>query len=160
MTQTWTEGLITGVTIAPFSVFKDDRGWLAELFRSDMMSSELYPEMGYLSATFPGKERGPHEHVSQTDRFGFFHGTYRLFLWDSRKGSSTEGVRYVADVGASNQVVVSIPPGVVHAYKNIGDDAAFVLNFPNQLYAGKDRKEPVDEIRHEDLPNSPFSLDK
>lgn len=155
----WKNGMIEGVSITPFGVFKDDRGWLAELFRSDMLPEDEYPEMGYISATLPGKERGPHEHVAQTDRFGFFHGTYRLFLWDARTSSPTYGVRHVVDVGEAHAVTVTIPPGVVHAYKNIGAEPAFVLNFPNKLYAGKDRKEKVDEIRHEDLIDSPYSLD-
>jgi len=154
----WTEGAIIGVDISPFSVFKDDRGWLAELFRSDEIKTDLFPEMGYISETLPGLERGPHEHVEQTDRFGFFHGSYRLFLWDARTESESCGVRHVMDVGAKNRVVVTIPPGVVHAYKNVGIEPALVLNFPNQLYAGKNKKEKVDEIRHEDIQNSPFRL--
>jgi dTDP-4-dehydrorhamnose 3,5-epimerase len=34
-----------------------------------------------------------------------------------------------------------------------------VVNFPNRLFAGWGKKEPVDEVRHEDDPNSPFQLD-
>ena len=157
--MTWKEGTILGVHILPFSTFSDDRGWLAELFRSDMLPDADFPEMGYLSSTLPGKQRGPHEHASQTDRFTFFHGHYRLFLWDARRDSPSFGIRNVLDVGLANAVVVSIPPGVVHAYVNAGDQDAFVLNFPNKLYAGRDRKEQVDEIRHEDKVDSPFIVD-
>lgn len=155
----WKEGLIDGVLIEPFRSFSDDRGWLAELFRSDVLFEDDFPAMGYISSTFAGKQRGPHEHVDQSDRFGFFHGHYRLYLWDARKGSHSEGVRCVLEVGHDNSVVVTIPPGVVHAYVNAGSEDAFVLNFPNKLYAGENRKEPVDEIRHEDLENSPYTLD-
>ncbi|MDA1027901.1 MAG: dTDP-4-dehydrorhamnose 3,5-epimerase family protein [Bacteroidetes bacterium] len=155
----WKEGHIEGVLIEPFKSFSDDRGWLAELFRSDDLSGDDFPAMGYISGTLAGKQRGPHEHVYQSDRFGFFHGHYRLFLWDARKGSTSEGVRCVLDVGLAHSVVVTIPPGVVHAYVNAGSEDAFVLNFPNKLYAGLNRKESVDEIRHEDLENSPYTLD-
>jgi dTDP-4-dehydrorhamnose 3,5-epimerase len=34
-----------------------------------------------------------------------------------------------------------------------------VLNAANRLYKGWGRKEPVDEIRHEDVADSPFRLD-
>jgi dTDP-4-dehydrorhamnose 3,5-epimerase len=34
-----------------------------------------------------------------------------------------------------------------------------VFNGPNRLYAGRGKKEPVDEIRHEDLQDGPFALD-
>jgi dTDP-4-dehydrorhamnose 3,5-epimerase len=54
---------------------------------------------------------------------------------------------------------VLIPPGVVHAYKNVSEVPGLVVNFPNRLYAGEGRKGPVDEIRYEDRPGSPFVLD-
>ena len=62
-------------------------------------------------------------------------------------------------VGQDNPAAVIIPPGVVHAYKNIGGQAGIVFNAPNRLFAGKNKAEPVDEIRHEDQPDSPFQLD-
>jgi len=52
-----------------------------------------------------------------------------------------------------------VPPGVVHAYKNVSRVAGLVFNCPNRLYAGRHREEPVDEIRHEDRRDSPFRLD-
>jgi hypothetical protein len=33
-----------------------------------------------------------------------------------------------------------------------------VINIPNRLYAGVNRAEPVDEIRHEDAADSRFKL--
>jgi dTDP-4-dehydrorhamnose 3,5-epimerase len=35
----------------------------------------------------------------------------------------------------------------------------WVINMPNKLYAGKGRQEPVDEIRHENDNNSPYTLE-
>jgi hypothetical protein len=34
-----------------------------------------------------------------------------------------------------------------------------VVNLPDKLYAGLLRKQEVDEIRHEDKADSPFTLD-
>lgn len=154
----WTDGDIAGVEVTPFRAFSDERGWLAELFRSDETPADLFPAMGYLSVTHPGVARGPHEHKDQTDRFAFFHGTYRVMMWDARTGSPTEGQRITMDVGANRPVTVVIPPGVVHAYRNVGSEDAYVLNFPDALYAGEGKKGPVDEIRHEDDPDSPFQV--
>jgi len=158
MSEHWTEGSIDDVIIEPFRVFSDERGWLAELFRRDELDAKDYPAMGYLSSTLPNVARGPHEHRDQTDRFAFFNGHYRLFLWDARDNSPTSGNRFILDVGAGNSVVVVIPPGVVHAYRNVGEDPAFVLNFPDRLYAGEGKAEPVDEIRHEDREDSLFDM--
>lgn len=154
----WIDGDIAGVEITPFRAFSDDRGWLAELFRSDETPADTFPAMGYLSVTLPGVARGPHEHYDQTDRFAFFHGTYRVMMWDARAGSPTEGHRIDMQVGANRPVTVVIPPGVVHAYRNVGNEDAYVLNFPDALYAGEGKKGPVDEIRHEDDPDSPFQI--
>lgn len=155
----WKEGSIDACIIKSLTKYSDERGWLGEFFRNDELPVSLHPAMGYLSLTHPGVSRGPHEHEDQTDLFLFFSGTFKLYLWDARADSSTYGTRQVLEVGASNPTVAIIPPGVVHAYWNVGDTDALVVNCPNRLYAGKGKKEPVDEIRHEDLENSPFIMD-
>ncbi len=145
-----------GVVIRPLKRNEDARGWLIELFRDDELPEDFRPTMSYLSVTHAGVARGPHEHEGQTDGFAFIDGQYELYLWDNRGDASRE--RLVTKVGSDNPVLVIVPPGVVHAYKNVGDRDAFVLNFPNQLYAGWGKKETVDEIRHESDPSSPFQL--
>jgi len=62
-------------------------------------------------------------------------------------------------VGADRPMLVIIPAGVVHAYKNIGSEPGLVFNCPNRLYKGPGRKDPVDEIRHEAEVRTPFLLD-
>lgn len=155
----WTEGEIDGASVIPLKKFSDDRGWLAEFFRHDELAEHLHPAMGYLSLTHAGISKGPHEHEDQTDLFLFFDGNFRFYLWDARGDSSTYGNRQRLDVGKNRPMVAIVPPGVVHAYTNIGDDDAYIVNCPNRLYAGKNKAEPVDEIRHEDLEDSPFLLD-
>lgn len=148
---------IPGVVIQSLKKYQDSRGWLVELFRNDELPEDFRPAMSYLSVTHPGVARGPHEHVGQTDAFAFIDGTYQLFLWENREGR--ESMKEVHVVGADNPVVVLVPPGVVHAYRNAGEKDAFVLNFPDQLYAGWGKKDPVDEIRHEEDTDSRFEMD-
>jgi len=62
-------------------------------------------------------------------------------------------------VGADNPKAVIVPKGVVHAYQNVGDGDGIVINCPNRLYAGEERREPVDEIRHEDDADTIFRMD-
>lgn len=145
-----------GVLIKPLKQHADARGWLIETFRDDELPEGFSPAMGYISMTHPGVARGPHEHRDQTDGFAFVFGRFRLYLWENREGK--DGA-FALDVGEHNPVFVTVPPGVVHAYRNIGNSDAFVLNFPNRLYAGTHRKEPVDEIRHEDDPGNRFGME-
>ncbi len=155
----WNEGEIDGCILQRLKKYGDERGWLGEFFRQDELPAHLHPVMGYLSMTKPGVSRGPHEHERQTDLFLFFSGTFRLYLWDARSESPSFGNRQVLDVGLKNPTIAVVPPGVVHAYWNVGDAEALVVNCPNQLYAGEGKSEPVDEIRHEDVENSPFVME-
>jgi dTDP-4-dehydrorhamnose 3,5-epimerase len=153
-------GPIEGVIFKPLKRFNDSRGWLVEVYRQDELAESDWPCMGYVSETRPGVARGPHEHVDQSDYFAFLGpGDFKLYLWDARRDSPTYGHRQTVVVGQSSMQAVIIPPGVVHAYLNVSDVPGWVVNCPNRLYAGKGRKEPVDEIRHEDAADSPFALD-
>jgi dTDP-4-dehydrorhamnose 3,5-epimerase len=155
-----TESKIEGVIKKPLVKFDDERGWLMELFRHDEIPEEFYPVMSYISMTGPGATRGPHEHKDQADCFAFAGpSTFRLYLWDDREESSSFGRKETYDVGADNPTMVIVPVGVVHAYKNIGTVEGIVFNAPNRLYAGWDKKEKVDEIRHENDKDSRFVLE-
>ena len=147
---------IAGVVVKSLRRFTDSRGWLVELFRSDELPDGFEPTMGYISETHAGITRGPHEHREQTDGFAFINGSFELHLWENRPGRGD--AKSVLTVGGANPVFVTVPPGVVHAYKNVGSAEAFVLNFPDRLYAGKGKQEPVDEIRHEDSGDPRFAI--
>lgn len=149
---------IDGVLVRPLAKHEDERGWLAELYRTDGWDHQV--ALCYVSWTHPGKARGPHEHVYQSDYFAFFGpGSFRLYLWDTRDESRTFRHRMRLDVGESNPVSVLIPPRVVHAYKCISKQNGLVVNLPDKLYGGVQRKQEVDEIRHEERTNTSFMLD-
>ena len=131
-----------------------------ELLREDDVPKEFFPAMAYVSSSEPGIIRGPHEHKEQADFFCFVGpSTFKISLWDNRKTSKTFGNRMMLEAGESAPRSVVIPAGVVHAYKNIGSSVGWVLNFPNRLYGGNNRKEPVDEIRHENDSHTIFELE-
>jgi dTDP-4-dehydrorhamnose 3,5-epimerase len=154
------EGPVAGVIWRPLRTYHDERGWLCELFRHDELPPEFHPAMAYISATLPGVARGPHEHREQADCFCFLGpSNFKLTLWDGRRHSKTYLARESRVVGEDNPMLVVVPAGVVHAYANVGATAGIVFNCPNRLYRGAGRKEPVDEVRHEHDPDSPFRLD-
>jgi dTDP-4-dehydrorhamnose 3,5-epimerase len=157
---TFRAGEIDGVVVKALRRFADARGWLSEIFRHDELADEFHPVMAYVSMTQPGVTRGPHEHVDQTDMFAFVGpGTFRVVLWDARAGSPTFGHRQEIIAGADQPASVMVPPGIVHAYRNIGQENGLVFNVPNRLYAGEGKRQPVDEIRHEDRTDGLYSLD-
>jgi len=149
--------MIHGVIIKPLSKNTDERGWLAEVFRRDELDFD--PVMSYMSLTNPGIVRGPHEHVQQSDCFVFLGpGSFRLYLWDRRKDSKTNGEALEIEVGENNPSLVIVPPGVVHGYKCISDIPALSINLPDKLYKGINKAQEVDEIRWEKDENSPYKI--
>jgi dTDP-4-dehydrorhamnose 3,5-epimerase len=153
-------GIIADVLVKSLERWSDPRGWLCEMFRRDELPANFDPAMGYMSMTEPGVLRGPHEHRRQTDYFCFLGPSrFRFYLWDNRPDSKTFGIYQEELVGTRQPTCLLVPPGVVHAYRNEGRTRGLVLNFPDQLYRGPGKQHPVDEIRHEDDPFSPFKID-
>ena len=150
---------IYGVRIFECVPSFDQRGFLLELFRQDEMNG-IYalPSMCYLSVTEPGVSRGPHEHLFQTDYFVFVTPrTIELHLWENRKMSGFVEMHEVYKL--IQPTIVIVPPGVVHGYKNIGKEPAYIFNAPDKLYAGWKKRHPVDEVRHENMGASEFSME-
>ena len=153
-------GAIEGVVVRDLRKFLDGRGWLAELFRHDELEVEFYPAMAYISATQPGVQRGPHEHVEQADLFCFIGpSNFKLRMWDNRTESPTYRRVMTVYAGEDAPKSVIVPKGVVHAYLNVGHVPGVVFNSPNRLYMSENRREVVDEIRHEDDPDTIFRME-
>ncbi len=145
-----------GLVVRELAIHEDPRGWLGEIIRQD--ESDIRPVMSYISMTGPGLARGPHEHREQTDYFCLI-GRFRLYFWDNRKASATYRVKKTVDTGEAPTIAI-IPPGIVHAYRNIGDSDGLVINLPDRLYRGWGKTGDVDEIRHEDDISSLFRMDE
>jgi dTDP-4-dehydrorhamnose 3,5-epimerase len=153
-------GEIDGVIVRELRKYADERGWLAEIFRHDELAEEFYPAMAYISVTTPGFTRGPHEHVDQADLFCFIGpSNFRIRIWDNRPDSPSYQLMMTLVAGEDDPRTVIIPKGIVHAYRNVGTVPGVVINCPNRLYMGDAKREAIDEIRHEDDPNTIFRFD-
>ncbi len=149
--------MIKGVIVKKIKKYSDKRGWLAEIYRHDEI--DCLPAMSYISETYPGVVRGPHEHVYQTDVFVFLGpGEFELYLWDNRKTSPTYKEKVKIKLGKNNPATVVVPPGVVHGYKCVSQVPGWCINLPDKLYAGLGKNNQVDEIRWEEDPASPFKI--
>lgn len=158
--ENFKRGEIRGVVVRDLRKYLDERGWLAELFRHDELSEEFYPQMAYISQSEPNVQRGPHEHVDQADLFCFIGpSNFMMRLWDNRPDSETYHNVMTLFIGQDNPKSVLVPKGVVHAYRNVGHGLGIVINCPNRLFMGAHRSQEVDEIRHEDDPNTIFRID-
>lgn len=130
-------------------------GYLLEAWRPDWDEFLHRPEMMYLSYVPSGETRGPHEHKYQTDYFIFTDpGMFDINLWESGKPDN----KRLFCFGGHNPHMLIVPPGVVHGYKNVSKILGLVINLPNMLYKGKNKKFSEDIIRWENDPKNPYVI--
>ena len=150
---------LPGVRVEALPVFKDSRGSLHELFRVDEVPNGFKPLMACSSWSHAGVARGPHQHVEQDDYFTFAGpSNFRIFLWDDRPGASGPAKGWVINTGEQAPTRIHVPRGVVHAYQNTGSAPGLVVTVTSLLFKGEGRRDPVDEIRHELNPHSPYQI--
>jgi dTDP-4-dehydrorhamnose 3,5-epimerase len=150
---------LPGVRVEALPVFKDARGSLHELFRTDEIPAGFRPLMACSSWSHSGLARGPHQHVGQDDYFTFAGpSNFTVYLWDDREGSAREKKGWFILTGEQAPARIHVPRGVVHAYRNTGNISGLVVTVTSLLFKGEGRRDPVDEIRHELNPNSPYQL--
>lgn len=125
--------LIDGVKVKKLKVIPDERGFLMEMLRSDDDIFEKFGQL-YLTCCYPGVVKGWHYHKKQTDHFVCVRGMAKVVLYDGREDSSTYGLINEFFMGERNPILVKIPPLVMHGFKAIGGESAFIINCPTELY--------------------------
>ena len=150
---------LPGVRVEALPVYKDPRGSLHELFRLDEVPAGFKPLMACTSWTHPGISRGPHQHVEQDDYFTFAGPSdFTVYLWDDRPGAAGAAKGWIIETGERAPSRIHVPRGVVHAYRNAGKTSGLVVTVTSLLFKGEGRRDPVDEIRHELNPQSPYII--
>ncbi len=132
--------MIDGVQVKQLKPIADERGRVMEMLRSD---DPLFEAFGYVYMTtaYPGVVKAWHYHKKQTDHFVAVKGMMKVVLYDDRSGSPTRGEVNEFFMGAHNQILLKIPPGVYHGFKCVSEEEAMVVNTPDRLY------DPEDEYR-------------
>jgi dTDP-4-dehydrorhamnose 3,5-epimerase len=142
--------MIEGVKTKQLRLIPDERGSLMEMLRSD---DEIFEEFGqaYVTTAYPGVVKAWHYHEKQTDHFVCVRGMAKVVLYDDRQGSPTREEVNEFFLGDRNRILLKIPAGVYHGFKNIGEEEVYIVNFPTRVY---DYENP-DEYRrpaHGDIP--------
>lgn len=127
--------MIEGVETHRLQVNADERGHLVEVFREDWELYDPAPAMTYYSMSYPGVVRAWHRHNrGQVDHFVCPKGRIKVGVYDEREDSPTQGDLDTFVIGEHDQQVIRIPGDCWHGFKAIGDEPAFLLNFPTKLY--------------------------
>jgi len=147
--------MIEGVKVRPLKPIHDERGYLMEMLRSDWPEFAKFGQV-YVTVAYPGVVKGWHYHKVQTDNFIVLKGTAKVVCYDNRPGSRTKGEVDEFFPGERNPLLIQIPPPVVHGFKAIGGEAAYLVSVPTELY----RYEGPDEYRiPANSPDIPYDWD-
>jgi len=107
----------------------DENGFLIELFK-DGDKTEVY-----LTAATPGAFKGYHLHRVRAARYMCVKGKMRITLYSqSRDGGVMKWVReeHILDGGEPKRLF--IPKDVATGLENIGDQEAWLINYPDPPY--------------------------
>ena len=107
----------------------DENGFLIELFK-DGDKTEVY-----LTAAIPGAFKGYHLHRVRAARYMCVKGKMRIILYSqSRDGGALKWVReeHILDAGEPKRLF--IPKDVATGLENIGDQEAWLINYPDPPY--------------------------
>jgi dTDP-4-dehydrorhamnose 3,5-epimerase len=143
--------MIDGVCVKQLKVIPDERGYLMEMLRAD---DPFYQRFGqvYLTVVYPGVVKGWHYHKLQTDHFVCVNGTAKVVLYDRREGSATNGEVNEFFMGERNNILVTIPVGVLHGMKGVGTEPAMIINVPTHTYQYDDPDEYRVDPHDNDVP--------
>lgn len=135
--------MIGGVKVKKLKVLSDDRGRLMEILR--VSETNIGPNQVYMTTAYEGvvKDRDNfHMHKKQTDFFCCIKGMIKLILVDVRGESKTKNEIAELEIGEDNYCLVTIPNGVLHAFKSLKGEA-LIINCIDREY---NRQDP-DEFR-------------
>ncbi len=134
--------MIEGVNTKKLKALPDERGRLMEMLRSDDPIFESFGQV-YMTTAYPGVVKAWHFHERQVDHFTVVKGMAKVVLYDNREGSATRGEVNEFFAGEHAPMLIRIPSGVFHGFKNIGVEECIIVNVTSRPY----NRESPDEVR-------------
>ena len=98
-----------------------ENGWLIELYKDGAKTT------AYLTAASPGAFKGYHLHRVRAARYVCVRGRMRIILY-------VDGKRQEHVLDAAKPQRLFIPPNVATGLENIGDEEAWLVNYPDPPY--------------------------
>jgi dTDP-4-dehydrorhamnose 3,5-epimerase len=150
-----TGSLPAGVVRTRVPTHIDDRGWLVEMFdpRWDWVAEPLV--YAYSFTVRPGHAKGWAIHKGHADRYFLLLGEAETVLYDVRPESATYGQVSVIRASEFERGIMTIPPLIWHATRNLGAKDAVFVNFPTAPY---DHDNPEKYRLPLDTPLIPYSF--
>jgi len=113
-----------------------ENGWLIELYKDGNKTT------AYLTAAAPGAFKGYHLHRVRAARYVCVRGRMKIILY-------VGGKRQEHILDASKAERLFIPPNVATGLENIGDEEAWLVNYPDPAYDPELKDEQVEYSEEE-----------
>ena len=113
-----------------------ENGWLTELYKDGGKT------IAYLTAAKPGAFKGYHLHRVRAARYVCIRGRMRIILY-------VDGERQEHVLDASQPRRLFIPANVATGLENIGDEEAWLINYPDPPYNPSLKDEQVEYTQEE-----------
>ena len=114
----------------------NENGWLVELYKDGRLT------LAYLTAATPGAFKGYHLHRVRAARYVCVRGRMKIILYQ-------DGRRQEHLLDATNPQRLFIPPNVATGLQNIGDEEAWLINYPDPPYDPDLKDEQVEYTQAE-----------
>lgn len=139
---------LQGVILTSLGIFPDERGQVMHMVKSDAPYFRRFGEM-YFSCIYPGVTKGWKLHFASWSNLAVPIGRVKFVLHDLREGSATKGQFQDIYLGDSSYKLLTIPPGVAYAWKNLVPQMALVANCASEVWsAGEQKMIPFEEISY------------
>jgi len=126
---------IDGVMVREVKHVITGNGFLTEVFRTDWNLPGNKIDQIFARRLEPGTVSAWHCHGVTTDRLFCVAGRVLMAFYDGRADSATAKTLLQLRAGVERPTLVVVPSGVWHGVKNIGSEAAIVLNAVDEAYA-------------------------
>lgn len=142
--------MLEGIEIKSLEKFRDERGFFAEIIRSDwkdLIQEEVV--QANFSMSYPGIVRAWHRHLlGQIDYICVVKGAAKVCAYDDREESETKGQLDEIILTSEQLQIVRIPGHYWHGTKCIGEKPSMTLYFVTKLYNYKnpdEKRKPWDD---------------
>lgn len=122
-------------------------GFLIELYKDKESGTKTE---AYLTAAFPGAFKGYHLHRVRAARYVALKGKMRIITYE-RENDQWVKTEHILD--GANPERMFIPKDVATGLENIGDEEAWLINYPDPAYDPELKDEQVEYTEEELLQN-------
>lgn len=126
--------LPAGMVVHDLVTHVDERGTVCELYDLRWGVNPDPLVFAYMFTIRPGMAKGWGIHREHEDRYAFLSGELELAFYDAREDSPTGGQESRLFLSGYDRKLLTIPRGVWHAERNVGEVDVQVVNFPTIPY--------------------------